>query len=89
MKNKPDTTATETESQDAPREVPNTPPAHQLRVVEEKKDLDEKLNKLTEFKGTKTFDELPAEERVLLMKQSHVMTAYSLVLGQRIKLFNL
>lgn len=60
---------------------------HEARVVEEKRELDDKLAKLAEFRGGKVYDALPDAERTLLAKQFHVMTAYSIVLRQRIDLF--
>lgn len=60
---------------------------HEVRVVDEKKELDDKLTKLLEFRGGKVHDALSPEDRALLAKQFHVMTAYSLVLGKRILRF--
>lgn len=59
----------------------------QQRVIEEKSELDAKITKLREFIGTKEHDKLDATQRTLLMRQMHTMTAYSVVLGQRIDLF--
>lgn len=60
---------------------------HQQRVVAEKAELDEKLNKLLAFHGTETFNALPEEEQDRLIRQSVVMTDYSAVLGERIAAF--
>jgi hypothetical protein len=42
---------------------------------------------LREFMGTKQHDKLDQTNKQLLSRQLHVMTAYSVVLGQRIDLF--
>ena len=61
---------------------------HQQRVVDEKKDLDEKLDKLKAFIETSpTFKSLPADERGRLGKQYDVMAEYSSILSQRIAAF--
>jgi len=61
---------------------------HQQRVVDEKKDLDEKLDKLKVFIETSpTFKSLPADECGRLGKQFDVMTEYSSILSQRIAAF--
>lgn len=57
---------------------------HQERVVEEKKQLDEKLDKLTEFLKTDTFKNLNEYERERLERQHEYMTGYSDVLAERI-----
>lgn len=61
---------------------------HQKRVVEEKKDLDAKIEKLGPFLQTKIFQGLPAIERIRLARQHDVMREYSTILGQRIDWFN-
>lgn len=60
---------------------------HQLRVVEEKTELDEKRRKLGEFKSTNLFASLPWQEQERLNTQAHIMTMYSAVLGERISNF--
>lgn len=61
---------------------------HQQRVVEEKKELDEKATKLSEFIGNSPlFDEIDAEEQERLKVQNDIMWQYSEVLGQRIAAF--
>lgn len=37
---------------------------HQIRVVAEKRELDERLQRLVAFMGTATFAELPEAERI-------------------------
>jgi hypothetical protein len=61
--------------------------AHQQRVVEEKKELDKKLLKLSVFFDTDTFSEVEPEEQARLKKQSEIMTAYSILLNDRIAAF--
>lgn len=60
---------------------------HQQRVVDEKKELDEKLEKLTAFFSTNIFSELPQEEQNRLRRQQFAMTDYSTILGERIDNF--
>lgn len=60
---------------------------HQVRVVEEKAELDEKLTKLTDFLTTEFCLSLPFKERGRLKQQHSVMTEYSSVLGERISAF--
>lgn len=57
---------------------------HQVRVVEEKKDLDEKREKLLQFFNTPTFRKLPQSEKTLLRLQHSIMGIYSDILNQRI-----
>ena len=61
---------------------------HQERVIVEKRELDEKMEKLHEFLGTNKFRELPLNERELLRVQFEQMYAYSVTLGMRINNFN-
>jgi hypothetical protein len=60
---------------------------HQERVVQEKKELDEKLSKLSEFGVTPLFASLPADEQGRLNRQHSVMEEYSRILGERIAAF--
>lgn len=60
---------------------------HQQRVVDEKTELDEKRQKLGEFKNTDLFAYLPWQEQERLNTQAHIMTMYSSVLGERISNF--
>jgi hypothetical protein len=60
---------------------------HQQRVVDEKKELDTKLTKLTEFMLTDTYKALGNKDKDLLVSQSIVMTTYGKILEQRIGLF--
>ncbi len=60
---------------------------YQQRVIDEKKELDEKLGKLRVFIRSAKFPTLPFIERDLLRKQMFVMEEYSEILGKRIMLF--
>lgn len=60
---------------------------HQVRVVEEKKELDEKRQKLETFFGTPMFQGLRDSERCLLRLQHSIMGIYSDILNQRIRGF--
>lgn len=60
---------------------------HQTRVVDEKTQLDEKLDKLLDFLHTSLFETLPQAEQNRLKLQSMIMAAYSEVLRQRIGAF--
>lgn len=63
------------------------PQPHQQRVVDEKRELDEKLTKLDAFGRTELFKSLPAEEQGRLNRQHSLMEQYSAVLGERIAAF--
>ena len=63
--------------------------AYQQRVVNEKQELDEKLNKLRSFIKTDVCMALPFEDRSLLAQQERVMTEYSRILAERIARFSL
>lgn len=60
---------------------------HQQRVVAEKAELDERLDKLRAFFGTEVFSELDDLEMDRLQRQAEHMAAYSEVLGKRIAAF--
>jgi hypothetical protein len=60
---------------------------HQQRVVQEKKELDEKVVALAKFFTTDTFHNLSANEQTMLHRQIIVMGKYSQILGDRIALF--
>lgn len=57
---------------------------HQQRVVEERKELDIKRDKLTEFLKGDFFRTLPADEQERLNRQLAIMDSYSGVLAERI-----
>lgn len=64
--------------------------AHQLRVVEEKKQLDERIEALYDFivvfQGF--FETLDKDEQERLKRQLEIMKQYSEILEERIKHFN-
>ena len=60
---------------------------HQERVVTEKKELDEKLEKLQSFFKSPTFFNVHSAEQSRLRIQYSIMEAYSTVLGERISQF--
>jgi len=61
---------------------------HQQRVVDEKKELDEKATKLSDFIGTNPiFDSIDAAEQERLKEQCEIMWEYSEILGRRIDAF--
>lgn len=60
---------------------------HSWRVIEEKKDLDEKIEKLDAFIHGDTYPTLEEVERMRLMRQFCHMKDYSNVLGERIAAF--
>ena len=61
--------------------------AHQERVVTEKKELDENIEKLNTFTDGDFFKTLPLMEQSRLARQLHAMTTYSEILGERIAEF--
>ena len=61
-------------------------PAYQVRVIEEKAELDAKIQKLATFLESKPMLEDRAAE--LLSAQLGVMNEYSAILESRIKLFD-
>ena len=67
--------------------TPTNLPSHMERVVNEKQELDEKLNKLRAFFETEFCMGLPFEDRALLKRQEVAMTEYSDVLAERIAQF--
>ena len=61
--------------------------AHQERVVKERAELGDRLNRLGQFLTGDKFKELPETEKDRLWMQHHIMTAYLLCLDSRIKDF--
>lgn len=61
---------------------------YQIRVIQEKQELDQKLEKLTTYLESRHFAELPFDDKWLLREQRDVMKAYSRILGSRIQKFN-
>lgn len=60
---------------------------YQLRVIGERKELDNTIHKLTSFMHTDTYAELSAVDQGLLMVQLVAMNNYSDALSRRIELF--
>lgn len=60
---------------------------HQQRVVDEKAELDEKMDKLTAFMDTPIFATVPAAEQERLVMQLMHMGSYTAVLHERIAAF--
>ncbi len=60
---------------------------YQERVVQEKKDLDEKLGKLEAFLCDKGHEPLRPHEQDRLIRQHRTMEKYSSILGVRIGQF--
>lgn len=61
-------------------------PPHVERMIEEKKQLDSRIEKLVAFVTTSIYDELPEAKRTLLAQQLIHMTHYAEVLQERLKL---
>ena len=60
---------------------------YQKRVVEEKKELDEKIDKLIHFIELGSFEKIDADEQSRLRVQGRIMQAYSACLRERIAHF--
>lgn len=60
---------------------------YQERVVCEKKELDEKLEKLCPFIDSDIFNKLEEGDKTLLIEQQAVMSSYSNILANRIDRF--
>lgn len=61
--------------------------AHQERVVAERADLDDKMDKLSKFLDTNTYYNLPEGEKGRLVEQLGIMNQYRDVLDRRIAAF--
>lgn len=60
---------------------------HQERVVQEKSDLSEKVDKLDTFINSGKYASLPADEQARLTRQHLIMQLYEQVLSERIAAF--
>ena len=60
---------------------------YQLRVQNEKYDLDCKIGKLRDFHKTPVYESLSGDEKILLCAQERHMDEYSRILGKRIAAF--
>lgn len=72
--------------QSGPCPVP-AKPWHQVRATEDKRELDDKISKLTEFLNSDKTEQLNQDEIQRLHKQLNVMKQYSDILGERIANF--
>lgn len=63
-------------------------PPHQQRVIDEKCQLDTRLQALRKFiEGNATFSDLPVDERRRMRQQMDAMVQYSCILAERIESF--
>lgn len=72
------------------KEIPQSSfPPHQQRVMDEKRELDEKLQKLTAFISSEKFSTIVQDEaeRLRLVCQEETMKDYSAILAERIEAF--
>ena len=60
---------------------------HQQRVVDEKRELDNRREKLMAFFSTPIFHGLAESEQIRLERQAVAMRSYSEILGERIAAF--
>jgi hypothetical protein len=60
---------------------------HQQRVVEERAQLSDKVDKLETFVGSRTYTQLLPAEQARLQRQLHIMQLYEQVLSERISAF--
>lgn len=65
----------------------NTYEPYQIRVIDEKQELDVKIAKLEAFSETESFSSLSKEEQDRLLDQLYHMIQYSEILEQRIENF--
>ncbi len=61
---------------------------YQERVVAEKREIDERGDKLEQFILSERFGTLPAAEQERMKRQLEIMGEYSEVLGERIAAFS-
>lgn len=55
------------------------------RLIDEHKDLNEKISKLYDFLNSEKFSDVSEEEQVLLDSQYHAMQTYGFIIAERIK----
>lgn len=73
---------------DMPEQAASTVPPHQQRVIDEKRELDERLSKLDAFiLDNPLYLQLQTDEQDRLSRQSRAMAAYSGILDERIASF--
>ena len=56
------------------------------RIIQEAKELEERIEKLSKFLGTDMFHSLLDEHQTLLLKQNTVMQSYRDILRRRLQL---
>lgn len=56
---------------------------YQERMLAELKELNERVNKLSDFIGSKTYNELDENKRILLALQKNAMEQYAIILACR------
>lgn len=61
--------------------------SHQQRVVEEKRQVTERLEKLEAFLDSEIYAKLPHQEQTRLSRQLLIMQLYEQVLAERISAF--
>lgn len=59
---------------------------HQERLIEEKRDLEAKIEKLLAFILDANFDRVPSQEQWLLRQQYLIMKEYADILALRVRL---
>ena len=64
-------------------------PPYQQRVIDEKKELDDRIEKLVAFQDTDVFKALDPVDSGLLIMQANAMQTYSDLLSHRILRFGL
>lgn len=60
---------------------------HEQRVIDEKTELDEKIQKLVAFFQTETFEGLSSYDQALMQMQANAMLTYAGILMLRISQF--
>lgn len=71
------------------RARPSAIPPYQQRVIDEKTELDSRLEKLSSFIGTSpNWAVVPPNEQERMKKQCAIMHSYSMILGDRIAAFS-
>lgn len=63
-------------------------PEHEVRVMQEKHDLDVRIDKLQQFMRTLGYSVLTMQHKQLLARQLNAMVAYTDILAERINLFD-
>ena len=60
---------------------------HQQRLVEERDELRDRIDKLSAFMASPMWSRLPDAERQLMVRQLRTMVSYSLALRDRLRLW--